>query len=46
MFLGETVKETIDRITDSENVERIMQTEGLSLMDATLKYFTEKFKRG
>lgn len=45
MFLGETVKETISRITDSENVERLMQTEGLDLMAATIKYFTEKIKR-
>lgn len=45
MFIGETVKDTIDSITYRETIENIAETEGLSLMDATLKYFTEKIKR-
>lgn len=42
MFIGETVKDTIDSITFRETIEHIAEAEGLSLMDATIKYFKEK----
>ena len=43
MCLGATVNEVIEKITDVENVEHIIETEGLSRLDATMKYFKAKY---
>ena len=42
MAICETVKEVIESITFRETIENIAETEGISLMDAIIKYFKEK----
>ena len=42
MCLGATVNEVIERITDLENVDYLVKTEGLDTFEAVIRYFSEK----
>ena len=45
MFVSESVKETINKVHDKESVTRIMKEEGLSVEEATIKYFKSVLER-
>ena len=42
MFASETVEEVIERITDAEEVNYLIESEGLDNMEACLVYFKKK----
>ena len=43
MYVSETIAEVIDRITDTEEVNYLVKTEGLDAVEATRKYFMQKY---
>ena len=42
MMVGETAQEVIDRITDSEEINYIIETTGMDTTEACLAYFKKK----
>lgn len=42
MMVGETVQEVIGRITDSEEIDYIIETTGMDATEACLAYFKKK----
>ena len=45
MCLGATVNEVIEKITDVETVDHIIETEGLDRFEAVMRYFSEKYSK-
>lgn len=45
MCLGATVNDVIEKITDVETVDHIIETEGLDRFEAVMRYFSEKYSK-